>query len=93
MPLGGKRGGRDARAAEIFGGIQATGGRRAFKQGVELRATEPAGTLIEDPPVIVKILSDLGLPTRTPLRSIPNDLRNRSGLSTQSDGAARSELQ
>ena len=39
-------------------------------------------TSIEDPPVIVKILAHLGLPTRTPplspcaaIRSVPNNLR------------------
>jgi hypothetical protein len=41
---------------------------------------------IEDPPVILKILSHLGLPTRAPprargaaIRSFPNDLRAETG--------------
>jgi hypothetical protein len=54
---------------------------------------------IEDPPVIVKILSHLGLPSRAPpragaaLRFIPNDLRSRNRLPTLADGAARSEFE
>jgi hypothetical protein len=54
---------------------------------------------IEDPRVIVRILSHLGLPTRpraaragAAFRSIPNGLRNRNRLPTQADGAARFEL-
>ena len=46
---------------------------------------------IEDSPVIVKILSHLGLPTRapprcpgSPSRSIPNDLRSRKPVANAS---------
>ena len=45
---------------------------------------------IEDPPVIIKILSHLGLPTRArpcagaSSRSIPNDLRSRKPLANPS---------
>jgi hypothetical protein len=55
---------------------------------------------IEDPPVIVKILSHLGLPSRAPPRALARrvDLfqtiwgaENR--LPTQADGAARSEFE
>ena len=55
---------------------------------------------IEDPPVIIKILSHLGLSTRAPPpcasssgRSISNDLRSQNRLPTQADGAARSEFE
>ena len=55
---------------------------------------------IEDPPVIVKILSHLGLPTRAPpraparqSRSIPDNLTAENRLPTQADGAARSEFE
>jgi hypothetical protein len=53
---------------------------------------------IEDPPVIVKILSHLGLPTRAPpragaaIRFIPDNLRSPNRLPTQADGAGRSEF-
>jgi hypothetical protein len=47
MPMVGKVGGRDERAAEIFRGIQAAGSGRAFEQGVNTWATEPtAGCVI-----------------------------------------------
>jgi hypothetical protein len=53
---------------------------------------------IEDPPVIVKILSHLGLPTTRPAscagassRSIPDNLTAENRLPKQADGAARSE--
>jgi hypothetical protein len=55
---------------------------------------------IEDPPVIIKILSHLGLPTRAPPRAptrrvdlfqIIRGAENR--LPTQADGAARSEFE
>jgi hypothetical protein len=54
---------------------------------------------IEDPPVIDKILSHLGLPTRAPApdasaasRSIPNHLNKAKPLAKEADGAARSEF-
>src|SRR5262249_14199238 len=53
---------------------------------------------IEEPPVIVKILTYLGLPTRAALpssssRFIPDNLRAENRLPTQADGAARSEFE
>ena len=42
MPLRRKEGGIDERTAEIFCGIQTTGGGRIVGEGVELGATEPA---------------------------------------------------
>ena len=54
---------------------------------------------IEDPPVIVKILSHLGLPTRASAalpgsssRFIPDHLTAEYRLPTPADGAARSEF-
>jgi hypothetical protein len=46
-----------------------------------------AADLAEDPPVIVKILSHLGLPSRAPPRRVdlfPNDLRSRKPLANAS---------
>jgi hypothetical protein len=52
---------------------------------------------IEDPPVIDKILSHLGLPTRapprSPIRSVPDNLTAENRLPTQADGAARSKFE
>jgi hypothetical protein len=54
---------------------------------------------IEDPPVIVRILTHLGLPTRAPPRApaqsrfIPDNLRAENRLPRQADGAARSEFE
>jgi hypothetical protein len=52
---------------------------------------------IEDPPVIVKILSHLGLPTRAlpraPARRVDLVQTNLRSLPTQADGAARSEFE
>src|SRR5262249_30515065 len=54
---------------------------------------------IEDPPVILKIVSHLRLPTRAPRRSpssssrsIPDNLTAENRLPTRAEGAARSEL-
>jgi hypothetical protein len=51
---------------------------------------------IEDPPVIIKILSHLGLPTRAPARRVDlfqTILGAENRLPTQADGAARSEFE
>jgi hypothetical protein len=56
-------------------------------------------TGIEDPPVIVRTLTHLGLPTRPAARPgaasrfIPDNLRAENRLPTQADGAARSEFE
>jgi hypothetical protein len=46
---------------------------------------------IEDPPVIDKILSHLGLSTRAPPRAPARRGEPKTGCQTQADGAARSE--
>ena len=54
---------------------------------------------IEDPPVIVRILTHLGLPTRPATRPgaasrfIPDNLRAENRLPTRADGTARSEFE
>jgi len=40
MPMVGKRGGRDERAAEIFGGIQTAGSGRAFEERRWVKTTD-----------------------------------------------------
>ena len=66
----------------------------------ELRRQLKIVAAIEDPPVIVRIPTHLGLPTRAPAarpgaasRFIPDNLRAENRLPTQADGAARSEFE